>query len=112
MSPLPSDLVQYVRDAAATPQIREYLRETLLRLVNLNTAPDADLPATAVRERAFFDFLEEKIRAISGGMTMERAAIPSAIERDPDYSLPGYAVVPGRRNPTAEEIYAGRSNLY
>jgi acetylornithine deacetylase/succinyl-diaminopimelate desuccinylase-like protein len=112
METLDSSIIDFVRETAGSAALRDYLRGTLIELVRLNTAAESDLSATAQRERKFFDRLERMIQEAGGEQTrIERQAIPPAIARDPDYSIPGYALRSANPAPAAQEIYANRGNL-
>lgn len=111
MAKLDPAIVDFVRTAANSEGYAAYLRDTLVELVNINTAPDADLQESAARERQLFDLIEREARAALGAeATVERPPIDPAIGADPAYSLPGYAVRDGKV-PPVEEVYAGRTNL-
>ncbi|HRR85946.1 MAG TPA: M20/M25/M40 family metallo-hydrolase, partial [Phycisphaerae bacterium] len=89
-----------------------YLRDTLLSLCAVDTAPDSDLASTASREQQLFDLIQrevEGLRDCSG--EVERPPIDPAIESEPAYTAPGYAADRRGRVPPAEQVYAGRTNL-
>jgi len=112
MSSLDSALVDYVRAAACSDRYAAYLRNTLLELVAMNTAPGADLAETASRERAFFNWIEREVRDLVGsGMTVERPGIDPVIATDAAYTLPGYAADASGVTPLVEKVYAERGNL-
>jgi acetylornithine deacetylase/succinyl-diaminopimelate desuccinylase-like protein len=107
-----SEVVEYVRSAASSERYSEYLQQLLTELVSINTAPSADLADTAVRERAFFDRVEQEIHSLTGGEAVcERPAINAAIAADPAYSPPAYAANAQGCVPPADQVYAGRTNF-
>ena len=107
-----SEVAEYVRAAASSERYSDYLRKLLIELVSINTAPSADLADTAIRERAFFDRVEQEIRALTGGEAVcERPAINAAIAADPAYSPPPYAADAQGHVPPADRVYAGRTNF-
>ncbi len=111
MVKLEQTLVDFIRTAACSERYATYLRDTLIELVKVNTAPDADLASSAAREKQLFDLIEREARAALGSdAVVERPAINPAIDSDPDYSPPGYAARNGKV-PPAGEVYAGRTNL-
>jgi acetylornithine deacetylase/succinyl-diaminopimelate desuccinylase-like protein len=111
MTRLDQSIVNFVRTAAMTERYATYLRDTLVELVNVNTAPDANVAEMAARERQLFDIIEREVKAALGpGAAIERPPIDPAIASDPDYSHPGYAARDGQA-PGAAEAYAGRTNL-
>lgn len=109
---LDTKIVDFVRQATSSAGYATYLQKTLVELVKLNTAPDADLAATAAREKAFFDWVEREVRQVAGqGVTVERPAVNPSIDADPDYSPAGYTAGPDGQALTAKQAYAGRTNL-
>jgi len=112
MNTIDPTIIDFVREAARSDRYAAYLRNTLLELLALNTAPSADTSETASRERAFFDWIEREIRDLLGpNVIIERPGIDSAIETDADYTLPYYAVDERGAVKPAAEVYADRSNL-
>jgi len=112
MNSLDPAIADYVREAACSDRYGAYLRNTLLELVAMNTAPGADLADTASRERTFFDWIEREIRDLAGpGVTIERPGINPAIAADAAYSPPGYAADEQGVTPPVEKLYADRGNL-
>ena len=112
MSSLDPAIVDYIRDAAFSDRYGAYLRNTLVDLCSINTAPDGRLADNAARERQLFDWVEREVRDLLGtGAAIERPPIDPAIAYEPGYGLPGYAADPTGRVPPADRIYADRSNL-
>lgn len=109
---LDPEVVSFVREAVADDRYGAYLRKTIRDLVAINTAPEADLAATASRERALFDFISGEVRRVAGdGARVEWCPIAPEIARDPAYSPPGYAADAEGRVRPVEEVYAERGNL-
>lgn len=109
---LDTKVVAYIREAAMSERYAAYLRDSLLDLVKVNTAPEGDLAATALRERSLFDRIEREVMQVAGqGVTVERPAINPGIADDPAYSPPGYAAGPDGQALPAGQVYAGRTNL-
>lgn len=105
-------VVDFVTRAASSDHYAAYLRDSLAALCEIDTAPNADLAATAARERALFDLIQrEAERQPGGGAVVERPAIDPAIEADPAYTPPGYAAGRDGRVPPAGQVYAGRTNM-
>ncbi len=112
MSPLDPEVVSYVREAAASDRYGAYLRNALIELCAIDTVPQADLPATAVRERKLFDWIEREIGELLGAEALiERPRINPRIADDPAYTPPLYAADARGRVPPVEQIYADRGNL-
>ena len=112
MTPVDAQVADLIRSAAADEGAAGYLQRILTELVAVNTAPEADLAATAAREKAFFDRVEQEIRELTDGRArFERPPIDAAIQTDPTYSLPGYAADRRGHVPPIEQVYAGRSNF-
>ncbi len=105
-------VVEHVRQAAASDRYAAYLRNTLLDLVAINTAPDGDLAATASREKQFWDWVAREIRDVTGGTAVvEHVPMRTGIGADPAYSPPGYAAGADGTIPAAELVYRDRGNL-
>jgi acetylornithine deacetylase/succinyl-diaminopimelate desuccinylase-like protein len=112
MKPIDAKIAEYVKTAAESEPYVSFVRDVLMELVAINTAPDADLSATAAREQALFDVIERRAKeALGDAAVCERTPINPAIGDDPDYSLPGYAADKAGQVPPAKAVYAGRSNL-
>jgi acetylornithine deacetylase/succinyl-diaminopimelate desuccinylase-like protein len=112
MQTLPPDIVDFVTRLAGSDRYAEYLRDTLVNLCAVNTAPDGDLAATAARERELFDRIQCEVEALPRGtVRIERPAIDPAIESDPAYTPPGYAADAQGHVPPAGHVYAGRTNM-
>lgn len=104
--------VSFVNRLAGSDGYARYLRDTLVSLCAVNTAPDADLAATAAREQELFDLIQREVEGLHGGKGLvERPPIDPAIGTDPAYTPPGYAADRAGRVPPAEQVYAGRTNL-
>ena len=100
---LDARIVEFVRAAANGEHYAAYLKKTLNELVRLNTAPDADLAATAAREKTFFDWVEREVTGVAGpGVTVERPEVNPAIAGDPAYSPTGYAAGPDGQGPASQ----------
>ena len=112
MAVLNSEIVNYVRTAAASEEYAVYLRQILEELVAINTAPGPDLAANAAQEQALFDRVEQEIKSLTDGSAVcERPELDPAIANDPAYSFPGYAADARGHIPPPEVAYAGRSNF-
>ncbi|MDM8007484.1 MAG: M20/M25/M40 family metallo-hydrolase [Phycisphaerae bacterium] len=104
--------VSFVNRLAGSDGYATYLRDTLVSLCAVNTAPDADLAATAAREQELFDLIQREVEGLCGGKGLvERPPINPALGADPAYTPPGYAADRAGRVPPAEQVYAGRTNL-
>ena len=112
MNKLDSSIIDFIRDAADSDRYAAYLRNTLLELAAINTAPTNDIAANAKNERAFFDLIEREIRDIIGQRaTCEWQPIDPAIAQDPDYAPPGYAADAEGNTLPADQLYRDRGNL-
>lgn len=112
MQCLDPPVVDFVCRMAGSHEYAAYLRDTLLALCRVNTAPDADLSTTARHERLLFDWIEQEASRLTSGMAVsERPPIDPAIEADPAYTPPGYAADRDGKVPPARHVYAGRGNL-
>ncbi|MGQ9650575.1 MAG: M20/M25/M40 family metallo-hydrolase [Phycisphaerae bacterium] len=112
MPKLDPAVVDFVNRLAGSDSYATYLRDMLVSLCAVNTAPDSDLASTAARERQFFDLIQREVEGLpdcSG--KVERPPIDPAIGSDPAYTPPGYAADRSGRVPPAEQVYAGRTNL-
>jgi len=104
--------VEFVNRLAGSDRYATYLRDTLVSLCAVNTAPDSDLAATAAREQQLFDLIQREVEGLGDGRgVVERPPIDPAIGSDPAYTPPGYAADREGRVPPAEQVYAGRTNL-
>lgn len=105
-------VVEHVRQAVMSDRYAAYLRNTLLDLVAINTAPEGDLADIAAREKQFWDWVAREVEAVTGGVAVvERVPIRPGIDADPAYSLPGYAARFDGAIPPAAEVYRDRGNL-
>ena len=112
MRTLAPETVDFVTRLAGSERYAAYLRDTLVDLCAVNTAPDHDLAATAARERELFDRIEREVEAFPGGkVKVERPPVNPAIESDPAYTPPGYAADLRGHVPSAGQAYAGRTNM-
>lgn len=113
MPSLDPAMIAFVREQAASNRFRDLMRDWLVKLVGINTAPDHDLEASAAREKTFWTTLSGFIEQAGGGTArVEPAPLPAAIESDADYSFPGYALRADGARPGAADIYRGRNNLF
>lgn len=112
MNSIAPDIIDNVREAVHSDRYAVYLRNTLLELASLDTAPDMDLEQTASRERTFFDWIEREIRDLLGpDVIIERPVINVAIESDSAYTPPRYAADEQVVIRSASEVYADRGNM-
>jgi len=112
MKSLDPSVIEYVRSQSFSDRYAAYLRNTLLELAAINTAPSHDLPATARNEKNLFDHIEREIREISdGAVVCQRVPIDPAIADDGAYAPPGYAADREGQVPSVEALYADRSNM-
>lgn len=112
MKALDRSVIDYVRAQANSDRYAAYLRNTLLELAAINTAPSQDLKATAQNENALLDLIEREIREISGGAAVsKRVPIDPAIAENGDFARPSYAVDAEGGVPPIEVLYADRANM-
>lgn len=106
-------LIPEIADRAKTPEFRKHLVDLLVKLIGYDTTIRADVDGMRKAESEVFDVLEGDIKA-SGlpGVKFERRAINPKIADHPFFSQLYYTRSP--KNPkglTAEQCYAGRSNM-
>jgi len=72
--------VEFVNRLAGSDRYATYLRDTLVSLCAVNTAPDSDLAATAAREQQLFDLIQREVEGLGDGRgVVERPPIDPAI---------------------------------
>ena len=95
------------------PDTQAYIQKLLLELCRIDTTPKPDVAVMRKAEEGCFQILERELKALSfANGRMERRPINQAFQSHPNYSLPHFTKTAAR--PTglsAEETYAGRSNL-
>ena len=105
--------VEFVNRLAGSDRYATYLRDTLVSLCAVNTAPDSDLAATAAREQQLFDLIQREVEGLGDSRgVVERPPIDPAIGSDPAYTPPGYAADRAGRVPPPEQVYAGRTTFW
>ncbi|HXC35166.1 MAG TPA: M20/M25/M40 family metallo-hydrolase [Candidatus Acidoferrales bacterium] len=91
----------------------QYIQKLLVELCRINTTPNPDVSVMRDAEDRCFQILERELKALSftGGRAARRPINPE-IQSHPHYSLPHFTKTPQRpAGLSAEETYAGRSNL-
>jgi acetylornithine deacetylase/succinyl-diaminopimelate desuccinylase-like protein len=113
-NPKPSvTLVTKIRARARGGDTRAYAQKPLLELCRINTTPNPDVAVMRQAEAGCFQILERELKALSfADGRLERRPINPAIQSHPNYSLPHFTKTTARpAGLSAEETYAGRSNL-
>jgi len=111
VKPVDPEIVESIRHRIDSDAYAAYLRNTLLELAAINTAPSRDLAATVRGERILLELLEREIHEIDGQARCERCPIDPAIADDPAYAPPGYAADDAGKVPPFDSIYKDRCNL-
>jgi acetylornithine deacetylase/succinyl-diaminopimelate desuccinylase-like protein len=95
------------------PAFESYLQRLLLELCHVDTTPNSDVSRMRAAEDACFRTLESELSSLSfRGAKLERRPIRPDIRESPHYSLLHFTKTPQRpEGLSAEETYAGRSNL-
>jgi acetylornithine deacetylase/succinyl-diaminopimelate desuccinylase-like protein len=110
--PFPRTIIGQVRRHARGARFRTYLRELLLELCRIDTTPSPDVGRMQLAERACFEILERELRSLDFSGEIQRRPINPEIQAHPAYSLLHFTRTPARpQGLTAEQTYAGRSNL-
>ncbi|HYG35836.1 MAG TPA: hypothetical protein VEC99_13680, partial [Clostridia bacterium] len=96
-----------------TPGFRSYLESLLIQLCQIDTTPKSDVAKMREAEDECFRILERELKGIEfAGARLERRPINPIIQKHPNYSLLHFTKTPARpEGLSAEETYAGRSNL-
>jgi acetylornithine deacetylase/succinyl-diaminopimelate desuccinylase-like protein len=106
------DIVDFVRQRAASDEYAAYCRNLLAELLEIDTSVTSDVARLATNESQLFDLLASEISALLGQEgQVERCPIDPGIAEDPFYSKPYYAADAWSRIPAAGEVYDGRCNL-
>ncbi len=109
----PPELVNLVRQHAASDEYAAYCRNLLAELIDIDTRPKPDPAEMAANEERIFAVIESELRGLCGDeVTIERVPIDPAIADDANYSQPYYTVTPDRPEPlSAAQTYKNRHNL-
>ena len=107
--PLLREIFARTRSAA----FERYLKEVLLGLCRIDTTPKPEVKRMAAAEDGCFRILERELGGLGfAGARLERRPVNPAIQRHPNYSLLHFTKTADRpKGLSAEETYAGRSNL-
>ena len=113
LRPSAAEIVRQIAVAARNAKTREYVEELLVELCRVNTTPNSDVSAMRNAENQCFQILERELKALSfAGTQAGRRSINPKIQSHPNYSLPHFTKTPKQPGGlSAEETYAGRSNL-
>jgi acetylornithine deacetylase/succinyl-diaminopimelate desuccinylase-like protein len=95
------------------PALKRYLQALLLELCRIDTTPNPDVASMRAAEDGCFRILERELNSLPiPGARLERRPINPAITNHPHYSLLHFTRTAQRpQGLSAEEAYAGRSNL-
>ena len=98
---------------AHSPAVRRQIQRLLVELCRIDTAPKSDPARMRAAEDLCFQIIERELGTLPyADAALERRAINPAIQHDPNYSLTHFTKTPERPlGLSAEETYAGRSNL-
>lgn len=90
-----------------------YAQKLLVELCQINTTPSADVSIMRDAENRCLEVLERELKKLSfANGRLERRSINPNIKSHPNYSLPHFTKTKQRpAGLSAEETYAGRSNL-
>ena len=104
-----TELLNSIRNAP----FRQYLRDLLVEICQIDTTPDADVSVMRQRESAVFDILERELRGmVFPGARIEHRTINPEISSHGAYSQLHYTKTDDRcEGLTPAEAYAGRFNL-
>jgi len=96
-----------------SPALKRYVEELLVALCRIDTTPRSDPKQMALAEARCFDLLERELRRLAfDGGRLERRLLDPGIEAHRHYSLLHFTKTPDQpEGLSAEETYAGRSNL-
>ena len=106
-------LEKRVHEAVCSDAFRQYLTDLLLEICRIDTTPNSDVAVMRDRESTVFAILERELRKLTfrSGRT-ERRAINPAIAQHPAFSQLHFTKTAERpEGLSAEETYAGRTNL-
>jgi len=110
---LPQEIVQYVQQRCAEPALVQEITDLLVRVVNVDTTPTADVAVMAANEQKVFDILTEPIQTFGlVGVRLEDHPINPAIA-DHHYFTPIHYTKTAE-NPEGlgpADGYAGRHNV-
>lgn len=111
--PSAAHIIKQVTAQARDAKTRGYIEKLLVELCRIDTTPKSDVSVMRDAEDRCFQILERELKALSfsDGNTKRRAINP-AIQSHPYFSLLHFTKTPERpEGLSAEETYAGRSNL-
>lgn len=112
-APAASPLAKDIRAITRSPQFMRYLQDLLVELCAVNTTPNPDVAVMRKAEGQCFSILERELRGLGlAGARTERRPVNPAIKQHRHYSLLHFTKTARRpRGLTAEQAFAGRSNL-
>jgi len=108
-----SVLGQEIFSRTRTKQFQKYVRKLLIELCRIDTTPKSDPEEMRSAEDHCFGILERELRPLRfANAHLERRPINPGIKQHPNYSLLHFTKTALRpQGLSAEETYAGRSNL-
>jgi acetylornithine deacetylase/succinyl-diaminopimelate desuccinylase-like protein len=106
-------VIKTVMALARSKNTGQYIQKLLVELCRIDTTPNPDVSVMRNAEDRCFQILERELKTLSfSSGRVERRTIDPAIRSHPNYSLPHFTKTPQRpAGLSAEETYAGRSNL-
>jgi acetylornithine deacetylase/succinyl-diaminopimelate desuccinylase-like protein len=106
-------VVRQILARARGGELQNYIRQLLLELCRVDTTPNSDVKKMRDAEIRCFQILEKELSELNFcGAQLERRPVNPAIQTHPHYSLPHFTkTVEHPQLLSAEETYAGRSNL-
>ena len=106
-------LIPEIAAKAQNKETQKYVRKLLVELCQIDTTPNPDIRIMRDAENRCFEVLERELKMLSfANGRLERRSIDPRIESHPNYSLPHFTKTKQRpAGLSAEETYAGRSNL-
>jgi acetylornithine deacetylase/succinyl-diaminopimelate desuccinylase-like protein len=109
----PPPLVREILARTRTAGFQRYLRDLLIELCRIDTTPNPNVKRMQAAEDGCFRILERELgRLRFSGARLERRPVNPLIEAHPNYSPLHFTKTPERpEGLSAEETYAGRSNL-
>lgn len=106
-------MIKTITAMARSKNTGEYIQKVLVELCRIDTTPNPNVSVMRAAEDRCFKILERELATLSfSGGRSQRRPINPAIQSHPNYSLPHFTKTPERlAGLSAEETYAGRSNL-
>ena len=106
-------IIRKIQARIRTSGFQRWLQKLLVDLCRINTTPNPVVEKMRAAEDGCFQILERELGGLNfSGARLERRPINPAIKTHPNYSLLHFTKTPERpQGLSAEETYAGRSNL-